>query len=70
MTKVIIFQNDEGGVSIMTPFTGSGLTVEEIAQKDVPDGKAYRVVDESEIPEDRSTRDSWTLDENLNIITG
>lgn len=70
MEKRIIFQNDSGGVSIMTPFTNSGLTVEEIAQKDLPEGKPYKIVNDSDIPEDRSNRDSWTLDENLNIITG
>ena len=59
MNKRIIYQNDEGGISIIVP-TECGLTIEEIAAKDVPTGKAYNIVDVSEIPTDRTFRDAWT----------
>ena len=59
MNKRIIYQNDEGGISIIVP-ADCGLTIEEIAAKDVPAGKAYHIVDVSEIPTDRTFRNAWT----------
>ncbi len=59
MDKRIVYQNDEGGVSIIVP-ADCGLTIEEIAAKDVPAGKEYHIVDVSEIPTDRTFRNAWT----------
>jgi hypothetical protein len=59
MNKRIIYQNDEGGISIIVP-ADCGLTIEEIAAKDVPTGKEYHIVDVSEIPTDRTFRNAWT----------
>ena len=58
----IIYQNDEGGMSVVIPWLECGLTLEEIALKDVPAGKPFKIVDVSELPADRSTRDAWTVD--------
>lgn len=58
LTKRIVYQNDSGGVSIIIP-CDCGLSVEIIANKDVPTGKPYAIVDSSEIPEDRSGRKGW-----------
>lgn len=63
MNTRIIYQNDSGGVSIIIPAPNSGLTVEEVAAKDVPTGKPYKIIDVSELPKDRSARDSWVVDE-------
>ena len=60
----IIFPNDEGGVSIMIPSDNCGLSVEEIARKDVPTGKPYQIVDVADIPSDRSFRNAWTSTES------
>ena len=60
--KRIIYQNDTGGVAVLTP-ADCGLTIEQIAAKDVPTGKPYKIVDASEIPTDREWRDEWTVDE-------
>ena len=62
MEKRIIYQNDTGGVAVLIP-ADCGLTIEEIAAKDVPTGKPYKIVDASEIPTDRQWRDYWTVDE-------
>jgi hypothetical protein len=59
MNQRIIYHNDEGGVSIIVP-ADCGLTIEEIAAKDVPQGKAYHIVDVLDIPEDRTFRNAWT----------
>ena len=63
MNKRIIYKNTDGSVSVIVPITNSGLTVEQIAKKDVPTGKAYKIVDVSEISSDRTFRDAWTIDE-------
>ncbi|CDZ52311.1 hypothetical protein [Neorhizobium galegae] len=62
LSKRIVFQNDEGGVSVLIP-AECGLTLEQIAAKDVPTGKPYKIVDMAEIPSDRSQRIAWTVDE-------
>ena len=61
MEKVIIYPNDEGGVSIIMP-ADCGLTIEEIAAKDVPAGKPYKIIDASDIPEDRMFRSAWEIE--------
>jgi len=60
--KRIIYQNDDGGVAVLTP-ADCGLTIEQIAAKDVPTGKAYKIVDVSDVPTDREWRNEWTVDE-------
>ena len=62
MEKRIIYQNDTGGVAVLIP-ADCGLTIEQIAAKDVPTGKPYKIVDASDIPTDRQWRDEWTVDE-------
>jgi hypothetical protein len=54
------------GVAVIIPasFEDSGLTIEQIAAKDVPAGKPYKIVDVAEIPTDRNERDAWTVDES------
>lgn len=59
MNSRIIYPNDEGGVSIIVPASECGLTVEQIAAKDVPQGKPYKIVDVSDIPADRTFRGAW-----------
>jgi len=59
MDQRIIYKNDDETISIIIP-ADCGLTVEEIAAKDVPEGKEYWIVDKSEIPTDRTFRDAWT----------
>jgi hypothetical protein len=55
----IIYSTPEGGVAIIIPAPDCGLTVEEIAAKDVPAGVPYRIVEASDIPEDRTFRNAW-----------
>ena len=63
MEKRIIFKNPNGSVSVIIPFLGCGLTIEQIAAKDVPHGAPYKIVDASEIPSDRTDRALWDVDE-------
>ena len=59
MTQRIIYPTDEGGVAIIVPAIECGLTIEEIAAKDVPAGKPYKIVDVADIPTDRTFRNAW-----------
>jgi hypothetical protein len=59
MDKRIVYTNDDGTISIIVP-ADCGLTVEEIAAKDVPAGKEYHIVNVSDIPSDRTFRNAWT----------
>jgi len=63
MEKRIIYKNTDGSIGIIVP-SNCGLTVEEIARKDVPTGLAYKIVDVSEISSDRTFRNAWTIDDS------
>jgi hypothetical protein len=62
MNQRIIYQNDTGGVAVVIP-CDCGLTIQEIAAKDVPTGKPFKIVDVGDIPADRQWRNDWTVDE-------
>ena len=60
--KRIIYKNDDG-VSIVVPAPSWEGTIEELAKKDVPTGKKYKIVDTSTISSDRTFRNAWEVDE-------
>ena len=62
MDKRIIYKNTNGTIAIIIP-ANCGLTVEQIAKKDVPTGLKYKIVDVSEVPSDREFRNAWTIDD-------
>ena len=43
----------------INPATDKPFTVQEIADKDIPDGVSYSIVEDSIIPTDQSFRDAW-----------
>lgn len=73
MNQRIIYPNDDGGVSVIVPAAECGLTIEEIAAKDVPPivvrgpensivsstPRPYKIVDVADIPSDRTFRNAW-----------
>jgi len=63
MNQRIIYPNDNGGVTIVIPSPDCGLTIEEIAAKDVPAGKSFKIVDVADIPTDRTFRNAWEYQE-------
>ena len=62
--KRIIYKSGDG-VAIIVPAPKWEVTIEELAKKDVPTGKKYKIVDTSTIPIDRSFRNAWEIDEDL-----
>ena len=62
--KRIIYKNGDG-VSIIAPSLKWVGTIDELAKKDVPTGKKYKVVDTSTLPDEREFRNAWEVDESL-----
>ncbi len=80
--KVIVFINDASRVSIVSPFPDCDLTIEEIADKDIPvvvlerddrgipiktEPRQYLIIDDSELP-DRELRDQWAISDGKLIV--
>ena len=62
MNTCIIYQTNDGGVAVIIPAPDCGLTIEQIAAKDVPAGKPYEIVTTDDIPVDRTFRGAWKMD--------
>lgn len=65
MNTRIIYPTDDGGVAVIipTPECLQTHTIEQIAPKDVPAGKPYKIVSVEDIPSDRTFRNAWTVNE-------
>ena len=64
--KKIVFQNTDKTIGIITPSPEalSTYTIEQIANKDVPCGLPYKIVNTSDVPSDRTFRNAWELAED------
>jgi hypothetical protein len=60
MTQLIIYPQDDNTVAVVYP--SGELAIEEVARKDVPAGKPYKIVDVADIPSDRTFRGAWEAD--------
>jgi len=61
----IIYKTDEGtAVIIPSDEALQSHTIQEIAEKDVPAGKPYKIVSVNDIPSDRTFRNAWEVDES------
>ena len=61
MNQRIVYQNNDGSLSIITPAPECGLTIEQIALKDVPFGKPFKIINASDLPADRASRNAWIV---------
>ena len=61
MSKVIIYKQQDGNLSIVTPINDEQIN--ELAASYVPKGKPYKVIDSYFLPEDKIFRDAWTIDD-------
>lgn len=62
MEQAIIYPHEEDGVStvaVMWPNLDCGLTIEEIAAKDVPPNTPYKIIPASDVPTDLMFRNAW-----------
>jgi hypothetical protein len=67
MTQLIIYQNDEGGVVLLTPAPEclNQYSIEAIALKDVPAGKPFKIIDGADLPSNRDFRNAWEVDPTI-----
>ena len=67
MEKRIIYPTENGGVAVIIPapdwLAQPGNSIEKLAQKDVPPGVPYQIVDVSDLPSEPGTRDAWVWSE-------
>ena len=68
MNKIIIYTNSENKLCIVMPAPNCGLSMEEIAQKDIPAGIQYTIIDADALPKDIIFRDAWEEDKNTNSV--
>ncbi len=61
----ILYANPDGSVAVIIPAPDCGLTLEEIAAKDVPRGLAWQIVEDTDLHADRTFRNAWTLQDGL-----
>jgi hypothetical protein len=61
MTQRIIYPTDNGVVAIVIPAPEAleTMTIEEIASKDVPAGKEFKIIAATDVPTDRTFREAW-----------
>jgi len=73
MNSRILYPTDDGGVAVIIPAAECGLTIEEIAAKDVPpivvygpeqtvvssSPRPYKIVNIADVPSDRTFRNAW-----------
>jgi hypothetical protein len=67
MNKVVIFRQSNNKVAILSPVLNSGLTIEEIASKDVPSGSDYQIMNTSELPSDSTFFNAWEYSMPISI---
>ena len=73
MTQRVVYKTLDGNVEVIVPSPNALKlhTIDEIAQKDVPSGLSYKIVQESDIPTERTFRDAWDIaDSELTDGTG
>jgi hypothetical protein len=61
--EVIIYKQDSGNVAVIapTPEALAQYTIQEIAIKSVPTGKAFKIIDSSELPD--APQEAWVVDD-------
>lgn len=67
MAPRVIYKNPDDTVSVFIPAPEilAQYAIEVIAPLAVPEGLAYKIVDEADIPSDRTSRDAWIIDDAL-----
>jgi hypothetical protein len=63
MTQVIIYNQDNGIPAVVMPTQEalSSHTIEQIAAKDVPAGKKFKIVDAADLPTE--PQEAWVVNE-------
>ena len=63
--KIILVKRTDNGVSYLIPTDEvlETFTIEQVAQKDVEEGLPFWIINYTELPEDKTFRGAWEIDE-------
>lgn len=63
MEQVIVFKNEDNSIGIIHPTQEvlGKYTYKQIAEKDVPAGLPYIIINKTDLPETRTFRGAWEL---------
>ncbi len=66
MANVIVTENSVGKVSVIYPTEQalSKYTIKTLAEKDVPEGDAFWILDSSELPQNHVFFEAWEIDKD------
>lgn len=56
-----IIYPDGDGIAVIIP-ADCGFGIDDIAKKDVPPGLPYKIIDDADVPADRTFREAWEAD--------
>jgi hypothetical protein len=61
--KIIVFEKEDKGVGYLIPTQEvlTKYTISQVALKDVREGLPFWIVDDTELPSDRTFRDAWEI---------
>lgn len=60
--NIILFPQEDGRLAFVIPAVECGLSVAEIARKDVPAGLPFLIVERNQLPSDTAFIDAWEAD--------
>lgn len=67
MDKRIIYKNLNGSVGVIVPSSKWKGSIEELADKDVPHGLEFKIVDAVNVPSDRNFRAAWIFSDGIDV---
>ena len=68
MSKIIVYETENKNIAIVVATDECGLTIEQVAAKDVPTGKAFTIIDAKDAPSSREHREAWELVGNKIVV--
>jgi len=60
----IVYKESNGNVCVISPAANWSQDMEILAQKDVPTGLKYLIVEDSFVPSDRTFRNAWEISDD------
>lgn len=68
MSQIIIYPTQTGVATVLPTIEALEImTIEQIAQKDVPQGIEFKIIDSDTLPVEQCFRDAWTYGETVGV---
>ena len=67
MNQYIVYKDNDGSLSVVIPVQEyvTKYGINRIAEKDVPEGRPYKIVSASDLPSDLDFFEAWDIDDAL-----